>query len=92
MARFGFDDKDPAEDMDFEIDFSDMLASGETIASYTLTVPTGITDHDDSKTSTAVIFWLSGGTAGEEYDIECEIVTSLDRTYKRSLTILVYTK
>lgn len=92
MARFGFDDKDPAEDMDFEIDFSDMLASGETIASYTLTVPTGITDHDDSKTSTAVIFWLSGGTAGEEYDIECEIVTSFDRTYKRSLTILVYTK
>jgi hypothetical protein len=92
MARFGFDDKDPAEDIDFEIDFSDLLDGSETIASYTLTVPTGITDHDDSNTDSAVIFWLSGGTAGEEYDIACEIVTSAGRTKKRSLTILVYTK
>ena len=84
--------KDPDEDLDYQFDWTGSLEEDETIASYTLTVPTGITSHDDSNTDTAVIFWLSGGTAGETYRIECEITTSASRVYKRSLDMLIVTK
>jgi hypothetical protein len=84
--------KDPDEDLDYQLDWTDSLEDLETIASYTLSVPTGITSHDDSNTDEAVIFWLSGGTAGETYRLACEIVTSAGRTHKRSLDVLVVTK
>ena len=60
---------------------------GATIASYTVTVPTGITKNSDNKSAvtikgvsyganTVVTVMLSGGTAGTEYSVNCRIVTS----------------
>lgn len=86
--------KDPAEDLDYQFDWSVSLEDLETIDSYELTVPEEITllMHDDSNTDTAVIFWLSGGTAGETYRLACEIITSAGRTFKRSLDVLIVSK
>jgi hypothetical protein len=75
---------------------------GATIASYTLTVPTGITKTTDNKNavtiagvaygvSTVVTVWLSSGTSSAEYEVACTIVTSDSpaRTLKKTFIVPV---
>ncbi|NIV36801.1 MAG: hypothetical protein GWN58_47410 [Anaerolineae bacterium] len=92
--------KDPAEVLDYKFDWapetngtgnSDWLAAGETITSHTITVPTGITVDSSalSDANTSVTVWLSGGTAGTDYAVECEIDTTAGRTAKRTMMIAV---
>ena len=92
--------KDPDAVLDYKFDWkaqtngsgnSDWLASGETISSHTIDADTGITVDSSSQTdtNTSVTAWLSGGTAGTEYVVRCEIVTSASRTDERSITIQV---
>ena len=92
--------KDPNAVLDYKFDWkaetngngdSDWLASGETISSKTVTVPDGITKDSDAPgdTDTSVTVWLSGGTAGVDYEIACKIATSLSRTDERTIKIQV---
>jgi hypothetical protein len=81
--------KDPDAELDYGFNWSDWLATGETISSHTVTVETGLTKDSDSESSGVVTVWLSGGTAGEDYSVECEIVTSASRTDERTMTIRV---
>ena len=85
--------KDPEAVLDYTFDWNDTtdpwLATGETISSYTVTVPTGITKDSDSHASGVITVWLSGGTAGTTYRVECKIVTSAGRTDERSTWIKV---
>jgi len=85
--------KDVDAELDFAFDWNDAdepwLETGETISSYTLTVPAGITNTADSQASGKVTVWLSGGTDGTWYDITCKIVTSLGRTDERTMHIKV---
>lgn len=73
---------------------------GATISSYTVTVPTGITKDSDNKNavtikgvsysaSTVVAVWLSGGTAGTDYHILCQVVTSDSRTLDQTIVVPV---
>lgn len=71
-----------------------------TIASSTWSIPTGIT-LDSNNTNSVVIqgvtyaintvatAWLSGGTAGTEYDCVNEITTSDNRTLNHTITVKV---
>ena len=90
--------KDPDAVLDYKWDFaastngsgdSDWLASGETISSHTVTADTGLTVDSSSitDTNTSVTAWLSGGTAGTDYGVTCQIVTSASRTDDRTITI-----
>lgn len=81
--------KDPAEVLDYEFEWSDYLADGETIVSYTVTVPAGITKNSDGRVGSKVTAWLSGGSEGVRYEIDCTIVTSEGRTAERSMQIRV---
>ena len=81
--------KDPDSVLDYGIDWSTWLASGETISTSTWTVPTGITEDSDSKGDTSTLVWLSGGTAGETYMLANKIVTSDSRTVERTIEIIV---
>ena len=83
--------KDPQAVLDYEIDWSDWLGA-DTIASSSWTVPSGLTEEDSSDTTTAATVWLSGGTAGTNYDVTCEIVTDGGRTDDRTITIQVKQK
>ena len=91
------DPKDPDEVLDFKWDFAaltneadgateDYLASGETISSKTVTAQSGITVDSSSITdsNTSVTVWLSEGTAGTDYEVECKVVTSASRTVVRT--------
>ena len=91
--------KDPNAVLDYCFDWTTgtdtedpWLATGETITTHTITVPDAITKDSDSESAGIVTVWLSGGTAGETYDILCRIVTSLGRTDDRTITIEVYNR
>lgn len=83
--------KDPSAVLDYGFDWTakGWLVTGETISSHTVTVGAGLTKDSDSESSGVVTIWLSGGTAGEQYLLSCEIITSLGRTDTRSRNILV---
>ena len=83
--------KDPDAVLDWKWDWSDWLATSETITSWTVTPDTGVTVDSSAitDTSTSVTAWLSGGTAGNKYRVACLITTSAGRTDERSITIKV---
>ncbi len=71
---------------------------GATISTVTWTVPTGITKDSSNQNAvtirgvayavnTVCTIWLSGGTAGTDYDILCHITTSDARTLEQTITI-----
>lgn len=86
--------KDPQAVLDYTFNWGGAspgpwLQAGETISSVTFTVATGITKDSQSNTSTTATAWLSGGTAGEDYEVACKITTSQGRIDERTLTVRV---
>lgn len=74
--------------MDFGFDWSDWLASGETISSSAWTVPSGITTDNTDNSTTQTSIWLSSPTAGQSYNLANKITTSSEREKVRYLTII----
>ena len=82
--------KDPDATLDYAFDWiTHWLQDDETIDSYTVTVASGLTKNIDSEDSGIVTAWLSGGTAGETYEVACKIVTNLGRIDERTIKIMV---
>ena len=80
--------KDPDAVLDYAFDWSSWLSAGETISTRTITVGTGLTQPStDTESSGVVTVWLSGGAAGNDYDVACKIETSASRTDERTITI-----
>jgi len=88
MAEANEFTKDPNAVLDYIWDWSDWLGS-DTISSSTVTAPTGLTVDSESNTTTTATVWLSGGTAGEDYDVVNRIITAGGRTEDRTITIQV---
>ena len=95
IAALRWPDKDPADVLDYGLDWSDQLAlvsPADTISSATWTVPAGLTAGAQFVVGGVATTWLSGGTAGEagaDYTLTCRIVTSGGRTLERSVKLLV---
>ena len=92
--------KDPDAVLDYKFDWaaetngsgtSDWLAAGETITAHTIDADTGIVVDSSAATdaNTSVTVWQSGGTAGTEYKVRCEIVTTAARTDERTMKVKV---
>lgn len=81
--------KDPDAVLDYSINWSSWLVAGDTIVTSTWAADDGITIDSDSNTTTATTVWLSGGGAGESYDVTNHIVTDDGREDDRTITILV---
>lgn len=80
--------KDPSAILDYSFDWTSWLATNEAISTATITVPTGITLYQAAQISAGVVtFWLSGGTSGNFYPIECTISTSQGRADSRSFQL-----
>lgn len=79
--------KDPDADLDYKVDWSDWLTTGETISGVAWTVADGIEQHDDTNTTTDATIWLKEGTVGRSYLVTCEITTSADRIDDRSFYV-----
>ena len=81
--------KDPSAVLDWAFDWTAWLATGETITDHTITADTGITVDSSTELDGKVTVWLSGGTAGEWYEIACLITTSAGRTDERTISIQI---
>lgn len=81
--------KDPSAILDYSVDWTGWLASGDTIVTSSWTVPEGITEDSESQTTTTATIWLSGGTEGEDYTLVNKIATAGGRTEERTITIKV---
>lgn len=83
--------KDPDDTLDFPFDWSLWLteSGGDTIGSVTVTVSSGLTMGSVTFTTTAVIAWVSGGTAGEVYTISCKVTTAGGRIKERTIRVKV---
>ena len=81
--------KDPSAVLDYMFDWTEWLATGETIADHTITADTGITVDSSTEDTGKVTVWLSGGTAGINYKVACLITTSAGRTDERTIWIKV---
>jgi hypothetical protein len=81
--------KDPSAVLDYVFDWTEWLATGETITDHTITADTGITVDSSTEDDGKVTVWLSGGTAGINYKVACLITTSAGRTDERTIWIKV---
>lgn len=90
--------KDPDAKLDFGFDWKpathgkdepDWLEADETIVSYVITVPAGLTKVSDTQADGIVTVWLSGGTVDEWYKVACKITTSKGRVEERTIYIQV---
>lgn len=84
--------KDPADKLDYQVDWTPHLASGETISAVAWTVETGLTKSSspaESNTTTTATVWLEGGTAGGDYDVACRITTNQGRIIERTFNVRV---
>lgn len=84
-------EKVPADILDFTLDYSQQLESGETIStsawtsSGDLTVGTPASTH----TTNSATVWLSAGTAANTYIITNTITTNQNREYNASFQCVV---
>lgn len=82
--------KDPDAELDYSVDWSTWLASGETIATYAISADSSlITISSCEVTGAVVIAWLAGGNVGQSYDISVKIETSLSRVDERSFRVKI---
>jgi hypothetical protein len=80
--------KDPNATLDYKVDWAAWLGT-DTIFTSTFTVPTGITKSSETNNPTDATVWLSGGTAGQSYQIINRITTVGGRTDDRTFLIVV---
>lgn len=82
--------KDPDAALDYAVDWSTWLSSGETISTYAIASDSSLITIMSCAVSSAVVTaWLSGGTIGQTYTIGVKIVTSSGRTDERSFKVKV---
>ena len=83
-------EKVPAAVLDYTFDWSAWLATlNDSIASYTVTVPAGITKTNDARMDKKIVAWLTGGAVGTSYPIRCRVTTTGGRTEERTIVINV---
>lgn len=81
--------KDPNETLDYQIDWSERLDEGDTISLSAWTADVGLTASNPSATDTTTTIWLSGGTAGERYNVHNRVTTVGGRIMDQTMEIEV---
>ncbi|MDX0654222.1 hypothetical protein GOL39_18295 [Sinorhizobium medicae] len=85
--------KDPDEVKDYSLDWSALLVDDTISAStWTLASGVGLTIGASSNTDTLSTVWLSGGTAGVNYELLNRVVTTGGRTYDQTVKLKVRVK
>lgn len=89
--RVNLEPKTPDEEKDYGIDWRKWIASGVTITSSDWTVPSGVTEESASISGLYTLIRLSGGTAGQTYELINDIVTSTGEELERAIEVRVMT-
>jgi hypothetical protein len=84
--------KDPGDDADYEILWSDWVRPGDGIISHTILIEGKdalLTYHDDVHTDIIVTVWLDAGTDGVTYHLSCSVETAAGRRATRHVWVEV---
>jgi hypothetical protein len=82
--------KHPDETIDYDFIFTDWLnARNDSVFSYTVTPETGITVGSQSQSSGVVKVFISGGTAGKSYRVNCLLTTQGGRVKRGQIRVRV---
>lgn len=83
--------KQPSESRGYSINFVNLLASGDSLASVisVSASPAGLTLGSASTSGTSVQFTISGGAAGVSYRIEAIVTTTLGETIEGDGVLVV---
>jgi hypothetical protein len=88
--------KQPAEDLDYDFDFSDFInntAAGDTISTANVTADAGITLGTktilSAGTTHKVKQWISGGVDGTSYVVTCRATTAAGRVKEKEFRLKV---
>ncbi len=85
--------KDPDEVLDYQVDWSARLDTGEVITTSVFSIVAGTVTIDSQSFNGALsTVWLSGGTEGETNVLSCEIETDEGRTYNESVRLRIRTR
>jgi hypothetical protein len=90
-----WDAKDPNEVLDYQIDWGERLAEGETISTSNWTISgsdSSLTEDSKSISGENTVIWLSAGTLGVTYTLTNRIVTSGGRTMDQSVRLKIKSK
>jgi len=88
-------EKDPYAVLDYSLDWTNWLPSGEVISAITVTAETisgdaaPLTIDSSTNTDTLVTAYVSGGTAGNIYNVEYKITTDNAKKDSRNFRIKV---
>ena len=82
--------KDPDAYLDYAMDWSTWLNTGENVSTYVVSVnDTVLTIATFTKSSNIVTAWLSGGASGQTYTVSIKITTDAARIEERSFRIKI---
>lgn len=85
--------KDPADVLDYSIDWSQRLTGGDTISGSTWTVPVTVTIVSNTYTNSVSTVWLAGGVvAANAIAVKNQITTAGGRTMDQSVYLLIQNK
>ncbi|ORV92807.1 hypothetical protein AWC11_07335 [Mycobacterium interjectum] len=82
--------KDPFDVKDYTLDWSLLLAPGDTIEAVTFVVAPGfeLTVLSTNFTDTTATCWLQGGVLDETYSVTCQVTTADGRQQEYSFDII----
>lgn len=75
--------------LDYTVDWSNWLPTGDEISDSSWSVPSGLTEVTDTNTTTTATIWISGGTANKSYTVTNTITTTAGRIVSKSFVIRV---
>ena len=81
--------KDPNAVLDYTVDWSLWMTSGDSISSVDWTVESGLLDAQETNDADSATIWLSGGTAGTAYKIVSQITTADTRIAERAFEVQI---
>ena len=86
MKRFK---KQPSDILDYDIDLSEWLSSGDNVIAADVTVPSGLTLDHKTVTDDRVKIWLADGVDGTTYKVTTRITTEDGRNKEVDFEIKV---
>lgn len=91
MAVIGKVNKQPADRIDYDIDCSDLVSGGDSVASVAAPVvtPTGLDVSAFVTATDTVKLWFDNGATGTSYKVEITVTTTLGRVKQDEIIVKV---
>lgn len=79
----------PSEILDYDIDLTDWMATGDGVSNTTVSATSGLTTSVSNANTATPKIWCSGGVNGTTYKVTATVVTTDGRTKEIDFKITV---